>query len=276
MFHPERHGLIVCFGTGKYLGDSDFGDMSLQSVYGIWDYGDRIYTQKTRTWSQDDDDEYLGAFIGRTSAPYLSHQPETVKLLQQVRRDHALTIEGNDMLVRVLSADKPSWETIPDPDNAYLQKPDPSNSKVNEAGYYFDLSAGERIISDVSIRDAKLIVIGFTPNADPCGPGGRSMFMEINAFTGGNPGSALLDINRDRKVDSRDLVRVDFDSDGVPEEMPPAGLEFVGNLQPPAILGFGGGGDVENKYMSSSTGTIEILRERPPKLGVTYWMEIRY
>ena len=277
MNHPEKHGFIVCFGTGKYLGDTDFSDTSLQSVYGIWDYGDRVYSLKTKTWSQDDDDECLGSFLSRTSAPYLSNQLETVKLLKQVRRDYALKLNGKDIMVRVLSTDKPIWETIPDPDNASLQKPDPSNAKVNDVGYYFDLAAGERIISDVSIRDGKLIVIGFTPNDDPCGPGGKSMFMEINAFTGGNPGSALFDISRDRKVDTQDLVRIDFDVDGTPEDLPPAGLEFFGNLQPPAILGFDGGDDdVENKYMSSTTGTIEILSERPPKLGVTYWMEIRY
>ncbi len=40
MFHCARHGYIVVFGTGKYLGSSDFDDFSTQALYGIWDYGD--------------------------------------------------------------------------------------------------------------------------------------------------------------------------------------------------------------------------------------------
>ena len=59
MLHPEKHGFIVCFGTGKYLGDSDTSDTSVQSVYGIWDYGDTVYNLRTKKWSKDDDNEFL-------------------------------------------------------------------------------------------------------------------------------------------------------------------------------------------------------------------------
>ena len=70
MYHPEKHGFIVCFGTGKYLGDSDYSDTSVQSVYGIWDYGDTVYDLHTKKWSHDDDKEFIGAFASRTTAPH--------------------------------------------------------------------------------------------------------------------------------------------------------------------------------------------------------------
>jgi Tfp pilus tip-associated adhesin PilY1 len=141
-------------------------------------------------------------------------------------------------------------------------------------GYYFDLDPGERVISDVVIRNKLLLAIGFTPNKDRCGPGGNSMFMEINAFTGGSTGGSLFDITGDQQIDTHDLVNVNFN--GKTEDLAPSGMEFFGNIQPPAILGLPGNDSYEKKYLSSSTGTIELLHEKGNKLGVAYWMEIHY
>jgi hypothetical protein len=52
----------------------------------------------------------------------------------------------------------------------------------------------------------------------------------------------------------------------------------MGSLQPPSIIQIGNStkNPLEKKYMSSSTGRIEQLIEKGPKLGVTYWMEIHF
>ena len=272
MYHPEQHGFIVCFGTGKYLGDSDYSDTSVQSVYGIWDYGDTVYDLRTKQWSNDDNKEFIGAFASRTAAPQLSNQPGKVTLLKQKQGVFTVKIGGIDRRLRFLSDTKPVWVTEADPDA--LEKPNPSSTQDNHVGYYFDLDTGERVISDVIIRNGLLLAIGFTPNSDRCGPGGNSMFMEINAFTGGSAGGSLFDITGDLKIATDDLVNVNFN--GTPENLAPSGLEFFGNIQPPAILGLPGNDQHEKKYLSSSTGNIELLHEKGPKLGVTYWMEIRY
>jgi type IV pilus assembly protein PilY1 len=185
---------------------------------------------------------------------------------------------GIDHRVRVLGSSKPSWVTKPDPDHATRQKPDPSDSTENNIGYYFDLNPRERVISDVMIRGGNLLAIGFTPSQDPCGPGGDSIFMELNAFTGGTAGGALIDISGDREINALDLVKVDFDEDGTSEELAPSGIEFSGNLQVPSILQLGNNAKspLEKKYMSSSTGRIEQLIEKGAKLGLTYWMEVHY
>jgi type IV pilus assembly protein PilY1 len=141
-------------------------------------------------------------------------------------------------------------------------------------GYYFDLDKGERVISDVVIRNGLLLAVAFTPNKDRCGPGGNSMFMEINAFTGGSAEGSLFDITGDSRIDTDDLLQVNFKD--TPENLAPSGMEFFGNIQPPAVLGLPGNSPHEKKYMSSSTGNIESLHEKAPKLGVTYWMEIRH
>jgi hypothetical protein len=99
------------------------------------------------------------------------------------------------------------------------------------------------------------------------------MFMEINAFTGGTAGKSLFDINGDQLIDTQDLVNVIFNV--TLEALAPSGKEFFGNIQPPAILGLPES-EYEKKYLSSSSGTIELLHEIGHKLGVAYWMEIHY
>jgi Tfp pilus tip-associated adhesin PilY1 len=276
MLHPEKHGFIVCFGTGKYLGDSDTSDTSVQSVYGIWDYGDIVYTLRTKKWGHDDDKEFLGAFASRTTAPHLTNQPDKVTLLKQEQKVVTVKIGGIDRLLRFLSSTKPVWVTETDPNDAAVtpEKPNPSSGQDNHVGYYFDLDTSERVISDVIIRNKLLLAIGFTPNNDRCGPGGNSMFMEINAFTGGSAYGSLFDITGDLQVDTHDVVNVNFN--GTPEDLAPSGLEFFGNIQPPAILGLPGNAGYEKKYMSSSAGNIALLHEKGHKLGVAYWMEIHY
>lgn len=277
MHHPDRHGFIVCFATGKYLGECDFNDNSVQAVYGIWDYGDRVYTLKSKKWSDDDDLEYIGSF-NRGTAPQLSNQPATVRLLRQDQKLFSVMVAGLERRIRVLTSSKPYWITQADADHPNRQMPNPSNSSDNHVGYYFDLNPGERVISDVIIRDGRLLAIGFTPNQDPCGPGGSSILMEVNAFTGGNGSGASFDISGDRGINKKDLVKIDFDEDGASEELAPSGIEFPGNLQMPCILQFGDNPrmPLEKKFMSSSTGRIEQLIEKAPKLGVTYWMEVHY
>jgi len=266
MYHPEKHGFIVCFGTGKYLGDSDYDDTSVQSVCGIWDFGDTVYDLRAKTWSDDDDTEFLGAFK-RSSSQKLSNQPPTVSLLKQTQEVKTVATQK----YRVLSSLHPTWLTMNDEDG---QKPNPSKAEINHAGYYFDLDPKERVISDVIIRNKLLLAIGFTPNDDRCGPGGNSMFMEINAFTGGTAGGSLFDITGDLKIDERDRIRVTFN--GTTGEFAPSGMEFEGNIQPPAILGLTGKDPYEKKYLSSSKGNIELLHETGLKLGVAYWMEVHY
>lgn len=269
MYHPEKHGFLVCFGTGKYFYEEDFKDNSVQSIYGVWDYGDAVYDLHGKAWSGDDDAEHLGAFE-RSAASRLSNQPAAVALLAQQAADIERTIGGESYRLRLLTNHKPVWKTAEDP--ASGQYPDPSGSAPNHAGYFIDLPAGERVITDVVIRGGVLLALGFKPTVDVCGSGGNSMFMEINAFTGGSPIHAMFDINGDQKVDSGDLVTVNG------QNVPPAGIQFGGFLQPPAILRLGptNAAGLELKYFSASDGGVRTLTERAPKLGITHWMEVRY
>ncbi len=275
MFHPEKHGLMVSFGTGKFLGLDDYSDIQTQTIYGLWDYGDTVF-QPIDGWSLDSANEYLGVFQSRNetarqlSNPYLSEQ---VQLLRQTATDFEVDFSGTRITARVLTEDQPFWDTEPDFDNPVIQLPDPTNDNVNNAGWYLDLNIypGERIIGDVILRDGILIAIGFIPEQSLCSAGGESVFMELNAFTGGSIGAIQFDINDDGVVDENDLVEVEIDGNMV--KVPPSGLKLTGLVQPPAIIKLDE--KREKKYMSSSGGGIVEITEKAAKTGIAYWMELR-
>ena len=128
--------------------------------------------------------------------------------------------------------------------------------------------SGERVASDVLIREGRAVVISFTPEPSPCGTGGNSMIHEMDASTGGRLVEPVFDINDDGVIDSRDLINIGTDED--PIMVPPTGIQIVGRALPPSILIIE---DDEMKYFSSSRGTIETVREKAATIGVHYWME---
>jgi Tfp pilus tip-associated adhesin PilY1 len=278
MVHPYKEGYIVVFGTGKYFGESDIADTSTQTIYGIWDYGDDV-----------DDSEYLGSFE-RASTPILSNQPNyDVNLLMQddiacvggaPDCDGDLFVVGTSSL-RVTTEYAADWGTTSkdaaddclegigeedcEPDG-YGANPDP----VNNAGWYYDLPiSGERVVTDTLLRDGKAIVIAYTPEQSPCGSGGSSIIMEMNAASGVRLEKPQFDINEDGVIDSNDLVNIGTDDD--PIWVAPTGLKSEVRLYPPAILRIGE--DKEKKYFSSSRGIIVEMTEKAAKLGMSYWIE---
>ncbi len=283
MSHCYRHGYIVTFGTGKYLGESDLSDLSTQAVYGIWDYGD-----------DEDDSEYLGSFESG-STPQLSNQPDSVTLLQQTASDHQLTIDVDtdgdgvlddteDMTLRVLSEETADWAITTTPDGGTSCgdfssdepcDPSPPGSQgdpLAHAGWYFNLPrAGERVVSDPMIRLGHVLYVTFTPEDSPCGSGGLSVVMEADACSGGRLEGPQFDINQDRVIDEADLVDL-----GAGPLVAPSGRRFTGRLQSPAILRLPGtyGNKLEKRYYSSSEGTVVTVTAKSARVGIIYWKDL--
>jgi type IV pilus assembly protein PilY1 len=150
--------------------------------------------------------------------------------------------------------------------NGYGEHSDP----VKNAGWYYDLPiTGERVITDAMLRDAKVIGIAYTPIQTPCGSGGSSIIMEMDACSGARLEKAQFDINEDGVIDENDLVNIGTADD--PIWVPPTGLMSEGRLFPPAILRIDK--DKEKKYFSSSRGKIVEMIEKAAKLGMSYWIE---
>ena len=276
MLHPDSHGLMVLFGTGKFLGNSDVTENSTQSVYGIWDYGDRVYYPgEWGDYSSDDDREYLGTF----TRDQLSNQPQNVTLLKQTSDRHTVFVDGEndnpvEVNLRVMSSDQPIWKTRDDKDTRGGPNfPDLSDIGTSHAGWYYDLPlVGERIINDLRLQDGRLAVICFEPGPDRCSNESNSFLMELNAFTGGSLPGVMFDFNEDGVIDMADTVITGYDAEGNPLRIPPAGMKMPGNLQPPISLRLNN--RVAVNYLSSSTGTVHMLKSPAVKLGVIYWKEL--
>ena len=253
MFHCKMDGYIVAFGTGKYLGNTDFSDTTTQTVYGIWDYGDIT-----------DEGEYLGTFA-RGSLPNLTNQPSTVTLLEQTEMAY-VPVGGRNM--RVTTDYQPVWETVDDVNNANEMN-DLSDVFANNAGWYFDLPIlKERIIRDLMIRDNKVIFITSIPNSSPCTAGGESILMELDACSGARPKKPQLDANGDGLIDENDMIMIP----GYPDPVAVSGIHSPTMLYEPAILR---AGTQELKLMSTASGGIVTQREPAEERGMFYWREVR-
>lgn len=266
MYHPEKHGYMVVFGTGKFLGTTDFLDKSVQTVYGVWDYGD-----------DTDDREYLGTFDHATEQ--LSELSSHSTLLEQTAIMNSLFYDpdgdGDGEILRVLSDNSITWLTVPDSNSPSTEWADISSSADNNAGWYFDLpNSGERVVSQMMIRDGKAIFISFSPSISPCTPGGDSILHEVDAGDGSRLEKPVFDVNLDGVVDEKDKVTVTvtdpISGATTTVDVVASGVQRSGHLQTPAILKMG---KDEIKYMSSTSGTVETVREKSPRIGVSSWQE---
>jgi VCBS repeat-containing protein len=260
--HPDvtQHGYLVLFGTGKYLGLSDFSDMQRQTVYGIWDYGDDA-----------DDHEYLGQFDRLSATSVLTQQPAAVSLLEQTEIYYGKPPSINNNL-RVLSNNAIIWNVKDDPTLGQMPNPHPTES--NHAGWYFDLPiTKERVTREMYLRDDKLIFISTIPTSSSCSAGGESILHELNAATGGRLEEAQFDINNDKLINDADLLTITVTIDGVDVEISvaPTGIHYPSVLYPPTILD--GGETGELKLMSTAAGGIVDLWESAENLGIYYWRQ---
>jgi len=288
MYHCEKHGYLVAFGTGRYLGLEDLSDTSDQAIYGIWDYGD-----------YNDDSEYVGA-MDEYGAITNADLPVAVSfsLLQQTVVNEQ-TIDGVEY--RTFSDGTPDWTTAmklgadcgdhddgtEDCDFNDVPSEEPYPDPVRDVGWYFNLpEAGERVVSDVRIRAGKLTVISYVNEGSICGLAGHSWVMVVDPCTGGRLSQAHFDVNGDEKVhnrgeydengdgtiDEKDADLVDIGDKHDPNYVPPTGLKIDGKLELPSYLIKG---DVEKGYYNTSDTDIVTLVQKAPRLGMTHWRVLR-
>jgi type IV pilus assembly protein PilY1 len=265
---PNQPGYIVVFGTGRYVGPRDFSNTQVQTIYGIWDYGD-----------DDDPSEYLGATV-RTSdsqgnVTVALSNLSTYSSLQKQTREMEQTLPGQ--VLRVLT-DNPTnylWEA----DDTGGQEGNPSTNETNHVGWYFDLpDPKERVVQDVLIRSGRAIVISSIPNTNPCAAGGSSWLYELDANSGGRLDTPQFDINNDNVIDENDLIKIEIpnwtgDSDSPDRFLyyAPTAIWYPTMVFTPTIMAMG---KEEIKLMSTAAGSIIDLTETGEKLGIVYWRQI--
>ncbi len=249
MKHCSKEGYMVLFGTGKFLSEEDKTDTSLQTLYGVWDYGD-----------MNDDSEYVGTFDPSTGT--LTNTPlSNVEMVEQ-----NVTKIGD---VGKLSNNQMHWFTVADM-NGVGSNPDPGgiNGTKASVGWYLNLGSldpGERLTNDVMIRGGKGIFITLAPDNSPCSGGGKSALYEIDACSGGKTDNPVFLPDNSPQGEHPNVIYKDFIM------YPPKILAL-----PPDMGGGNGtdsGPDKEMKLISTSQGTIIRQDERAPTRGFSYWKE---
>ncbi len=267
----SKHGIMVIFGTGRFLGLNDFIDESVQTMYGIWDWSAEWAENGTNAQERKVEDKYLGSFgtvvNGKRSLSnistkgYLTAKAKGVTLLEQTE----LTTAGSS--VRVLTNTLIQW----------YERTETGNVNPYHVGWYFDMPVeGERVVRDVSVRDNRAIVVTSIPSTSVCQAGGISYLMEINACNGGRTDFPTLDYNGDAVIDDSDTVEVEIPVPGGGTQtvsVGPSGIKFNSLINTPIILTMEEN-IRERKYFSTSSGTITTIDEKAERTGIYSWKEV--
>jgi type IV pilus assembly protein PilY1 len=164
---PGGVGMIVLFGTGKYLEASDklLTPQRDQSFYGITD---------TNTGIASDD-----IVSGRSALQQ-----------QTIDAESTFTVDDNQYNVRVTSKNRGS-----NVDGWYIDLVSPAQ------GYQ-----AEKQVSRPLLRNGRIIFTTLIPDSDPCKFGGTSWLMELDALTGSRLEQSPFDLKRDNQFSDEDMV----------------------------------------------------------------------
>jgi type IV pilus assembly protein PilY1 len=229
-FHPEGFGgLMVYFGTGKFLENFDnsaTGVQQRQTFYAIYDRG----------------------VTGRSTEPSRKEATPIVRadLLQQ-------TIDTTIGTVG-------SFSTRNISDNPINWRLDRSSTSTH-LGWYVNLpESGEKQVTDSLLREGRIIFTTLSPGADACDPGGTGWLMELNTKNGGRL-DETLDLNGDGAFNSTDNNGLAYGAAGAQVSgggslSSPIVLTNPPNLPPPAGPQYS-----ETKLVVTSKGAIVSMKE---------------
>lgn len=173
--HPSQPGVVINFGTGKFLEKADTTDTSVQTFYGVWDRMEPTNSITT---------------IDRASL-----------FAQTVIATNTSQFASNNS--RVTSDTPFTWYTgsgLPSSATEYL-------------GWYLNLvdesstPQGERVIYEPQLIGNRIIFLSTIPTVDPCLGAGVSWIMELNAANGIPSATSVFDYNNDGIINSADLVQ---------------------------------------------------------------------
>lgn len=229
-------GLMVYFGTGKYFETSDGlveANPQIQDFYGIRD--------ENRTVKRAD---LLTQTIVFEGTGTLQNNPDDDS-------DNSQT----DQAVRVVSN---NGAGSPTSHGWHLKLLSPNAST----------GTGERAVSRPILRSGRIIFATIIPDSNPCGFGGNSWLMEVDAATGGRLGFSVFDINDDTFFTEGDYIKLGD------TWVPVSGLGHEEMIKTPGIVG---AGEREYKYTSGSSGSIGVTREKSgnSRLGRQSWRQLQ-
>lgn len=176
----------------------------------------------------------------------------SVLLEQEVLSEQTVTVGGVDQPVRVSS-------------NYAIT--------ASHEGWYIDLpTEGERQVANPILRAGRILFTTVIPVTDPCGSGGTSWMMELDAMSGARLPYTPFDLNHDYQFNSQDFVLITVDGESV--AVPVSGRQSLeGIIKTPGVIS---GNQIEFKYASGTSGGIDTTIENTGRQrGRQSWRQIR-
>lgn len=244
---PGGAGMIVLFGTGKYLESSDkeLTPERPQSFYGIVD---------KNTGTNDDRVLQRGKLTQQKIIAEQSYDPDgdgpEDSTDIRVTTDYALGSNSG-------------W---------YLDLVSPVQPYQ-----------AEKQVSNPIVRNDNVIFTTLIPSGDPCAYGGTSWTMELELLDGSRTDTSAFDNNNDGQFTDADLVTVTItNEDGSTETITVAASGLgsdEGILQSPGVVESesSSGTCVQYKYLPGTSGNIERITENcgPGGTGRQSWRQVR-
>jgi len=230
-FHPEGFGgLMVYFGTGKYLESTDnstTGTQQIQTFYAVYDRGVTARKSESSVSVQVARSDLLGQTISTVTSP------------------------GANWLTRAVTNNPIAWRLTQDA------------VAGTHLGWYVNLPASrERQVTDALLREGRIIFTTLIPSSDPCAPGGTGWLMELNTTNGGQL-KDTFDVTGDGIIDNSDRV-LNFGVAGIQSSNKDTGSA----LSAPTVLAIpstqrpqAANGCTETKLAVSSKGNIVRIAE---------------
>lgn len=255
-------GLIVLFGTGRYLDksvDIDNTNYPDQSFYGIWDRLDGTPTP----------------YVMPTRSSGLVEQ----EILMEVQYDGTSNLD--------LSGNTEACDTTQECFRIITENVVTFDPAGTTRGWYLDLyntgvtpknNRGERNITNPLIRGSRVVFTTLLPKdaTSPCNSGGDGWLMELDVYSGGHPSSPVFDANNDGVVNKADKLKVTLADGSTIYISPPGGMKFDydnGTLPAPSII-VDPISNTEKKCFPRKNGMMTCVLEAGPIEGRLSWREI--
>jgi len=229
----QGRGLMVIFGTGRYVNKDDFDDTTVQALYGIWDWAPM--------WEAKD-----------------SFAVAQTKYLGNLNTDRSLSnmVSGIGLIEQVFEYQTAGWLVLSDnPIDWY----NPVDNTGTHMGWVVDLAqSGERSIQEPTLREGVVIFVSTIPSNSPCVAGGSSVVYKFRACSGGRTAAPQFDIGGDEHIDDSDKIT----TTGGP--LPPSGQFFSSALFGPLPIG-------PWLYFNDPEGQLPKIPDLPVRAGMFYW-----
>ena len=283
--HPTGVGVMVSFGTGKYLEANDVSPPGAapktQTIYGIWDKNVAVSGRSDLMRQRLQPGITVNPLTVTTSTT-TGTPPVTTTVTSLVRITTKHQPNYTSAVRPLPPAEETNWDGASGA-NQINSVAEFINTPANQLGWYLDLfngpsgtyEVGERIIYSPFVKNGIVFYSSLWPIGTTCLGATAGDNITLMIATGARPDSSVFDINGDQQVNASDMIGTGVFVGGVEVKVAATSRRIEGgSAQPPTLVSKGG---VDIGYQNPTSGNLATgvySFGRGP--GRVSWREILY